>query len=108
MAQFIKTAGVVDYTPGTAVAAGDIVVVGTIVGIAPVAIAANELGSLVIEGEVEGPKTAAQAQSGGALAYWDSDPGEFTTASSGNTLAGVFAPVGAGSSDTVTRVLLNV
>jgi len=40
----------IDYTPGSAVTAGDVVVQGTLVGIATKDIAANALGSLAVEG----------------------------------------------------------
>ena len=41
---------VIQYTPTTGVAAGDAVVVGSIVGVASRPIAANELGNLNVEG----------------------------------------------------------
>lgn len=48
-----------DYTPSSAVVAGDVVVLNGIVGVAPNAIAANTLGSLSIEGIKKVPKTTA-------------------------------------------------
>lgn len=44
------------YTPTTGVAAGEAVVVGTIVGVASRPIAANELGNLAVEGVFTIPK----------------------------------------------------
>lgn len=45
-----------DYTPTTGVAAGEAVVIGSIVGVASSPIAANELGSVNVEGVFSIPK----------------------------------------------------
>ncbi len=63
----------VNYTPGGAIAAGDVVIAGDIVGVAEAAIPANELGAISIKGVFEMPKTAGD---GTALTYgqtvaWD-------------------------------------
>jgi predicted RecA/RadA family phage recombinase len=47
---------VLDYTPATGVAAGEAVVIGSIVGVASSPIAANALGSVNIEGVFSIPK----------------------------------------------------
>ena len=44
-----------DYTPTSAVAAGDIVVLGNLVTVAERPIAANELGAVLVQGTVTGP-----------------------------------------------------
>lgn len=44
-----------DYTPSSAVAAGDIVVLGNLVTVAERPIAANELGAVLTNGVVTGP-----------------------------------------------------
>lgn len=46
----------IDYTPGSAVNAGDVVVLGSIPFIAPLDIAANALGALATEGVFKVPK----------------------------------------------------
>lgn len=46
VAQRLKDAGAIDYIPAANVAAGDVVVVGNLVGVAPVAIAAGTLGAV--------------------------------------------------------------
>jgi len=51
--------GTIDYTPASAVTAGDVVVLNGIVGYATTDIAANELGALQIDGIVKVPKTTA-------------------------------------------------
>lgn len=73
-AVFIQDGMSIDYTPGSAVASGQVVVQGDLVGVAKRPIAANELGSLALVGvfdfakEADGGVTFAV----GALAYWDS------------------------------------
>jgi predicted RecA/RadA family phage recombinase len=72
-AVFIQDGLSIDHTPGSAVAAGQVVVQGDLVGVAKRPIAVNELGSLALVGvfdfakEADGGVTFAV----GALAYWD-------------------------------------
>ena len=73
MADFIQDGASIDYTPGSAVAAGDVVVQGDLVGVAKVPIPAGHAGALAVEGvfdfdkEADGGVTFAV----GSLAYWD-------------------------------------
>lgn len=62
--------GTLDYTPGSAVATGDVVVLGSIVGIATKAIAASTQGALAIEGIYELPKITGTIAVGTKV-YWD-------------------------------------
>jgi len=73
MANYIQAGEAIDYTPGSAVAAGDVVVQGDLVGIATSPIAANELGALAVQGVFAMPKavTAGSALSIGTTVYWD-------------------------------------
>lgn len=52
----IQSGYALDYTPATGVAAGEAVVVGSIVGVASSPIAANTLGSLNVKGVFSIPK----------------------------------------------------
>lgn len=52
-AKFDMIADQINYTPSTAVSAGDVVVVGGIVGVAAEDIAANAVGSLYVRGQFE-------------------------------------------------------
>jgi predicted RecA/RadA family phage recombinase len=69
----IQTGDTIDYTPGSAVAAGDVVVIGELVGVAPRAIGANELGAVDVEGVFQFPKAvlSTSALAAGAKVYWD-------------------------------------
>lgn len=95
-ARIIHPGRAIDYTPGSAVAAGEVVVDGALVGVAPVAIAAGQLGSLEVGAVVDFVK-ANGAITRGAAVYWDADgnpqggtagTGAATTTASGNTFIG--------------------
>src|SRR5262245_10189057 len=60
-ATFLHDGKAIDYTPGSAVAVGDVVELGSddFVGICTNAIAANALGALMVEGVFVVPKTTA-------------------------------------------------
>ena len=60
----------IDYTPGSAVVAGDVIVLGDVVGIATQDIATNAKGSLALEGVFKVPQITG-ANAVGTLIYWD-------------------------------------
>lgn len=104
-AVFVQKADSIDYTPAAAVAAGDVVVQGELVGVARTPIAANALGSLGVCGIFKFPKTNPDATlTAGVLAYWDATNKVATTdpAAGANKLIG---PVVAAAGNTDTTVL---
>ena len=101
-----KTEGcVIDYTAGSNLASGAVVVVGTKVGVALSSIASGAQGSVQIAGVFTLAK-ATGAISQCASVYWDSTNSNITTTASGNTLAGV-AYAAAANGATTVDVLLN-
>jgi len=79
MAKFRHEGRRIDYTPVSAVSAGDVIVVGSLVGVAVRDIAAGEKGALAIEGVFEFDKTAGsggEAFTAGQLVYWNATSGE--------------------------------
>lgn len=106
MADSFQHGHTVDYTPSSAVAAGDVVVLNDLVTVAPRPIAANKLGAVAVEGVYALPK-ATGAINQGAIVYWDATAGNITTTSSGNKRAGK-AAVAAASADATCRVLINI
>ena len=71
MASYVQDGDLLDYTPSSAVAAGDVVVIGSLVGVAPRAIAANAVGALAVEGVFEIPcATGATGAQGSAISYY--------------------------------------
>ena len=72
-ARFIHDGKSIDYTPGTAVSAGDVVVQGELVGIAKLDMAAGQLGALAVTGVFDVAKAAGAGTdiAVGAKLYWN-------------------------------------
>jgi predicted RecA/RadA family phage recombinase len=68
---FRQEDGIIDHTPTSAVAAGDIVAVGGIVGVATEAIAANALGQLRTTGVFRLTLASGKTFSRGAAVYFN-------------------------------------
>lgn len=77
----------IDYTPGSAVAAGAVIVLGSLTAVAHKDIPANTLGSLAIHGGVY-DMTGSGSINPGLKVYWDNTNKNFTTTSAGNTVFG--------------------
>ncbi len=73
LAVFSHDGDAVDYTPGSDVAAGDVVVQGDLVGVARTPIAANAPGSVAVTGVFDFPKAtgASTGIAAGTKVYWD-------------------------------------
>lgn len=96
-AAFSRKADTIDYTATATLAAGDVVVAGSIVGVAKTGITINTSGALLISGVFRGVKDASVFAVGDRV-YWNptGDPvggvagsGAFTAVGGGNALAGV-------------------
>jgi len=103
----------IDYTPGSAVTGGDVVVLAGIVGVATTDIAASDLGSLSVTGLKFVPKTTA-AWVVGLPVHWnasgDPDSGTAGTGAANQLGNGVYmgmAALAAASGDDRGYVLLN-
>jgi predicted RecA/RadA family phage recombinase len=103
--QYLQDGELIDYTPGSAVAAGAVVVVGDRAFPAPRAIAANELGSLQTRGVWRLPKLSTDTPAQGAILYWDAGNTRCTTTASTHKIIG-HAAKAAGSGATEVDVLL--
>ncbi|MBN2377054.1 MAG: DUF2190 family protein [Sedimentisphaerales bacterium] len=68
---YIQDGLAIDYTPGSAVTGGDVIVQGDLIGVAKLDIAANELGALHIAGVFDFTKNAGAALTVGQKVYWD-------------------------------------
>lgn len=74
MARRIQEGRTIDYTPGAAVTAGDVIVLGEMVGVADQDIEANKLGAISIEGVYEFTKkdhATTEPIAAGQPVYWD-------------------------------------
>ena len=76
-----------DYTPGGAIAAGEVVVLATAVGIAHLDIAASELGAISAGGGVY-DTIADGALAAGAKVYWDDTANKVTATATANKMLG--------------------
>lgn len=86
-AKFVHEGLRIDYTPGSAVVAGQVVVQGDLIGVSPEPIAANALGALIIEGVFEFAK-ASGTIAVGVLLYWDDSAGQVTATPGAHKLIG--------------------
>ncbi|TVQ33885.1 MAG: DUF2190 family protein [Phycisphaeraceae bacterium] len=107
---FVHEGGMVDYTPSSNVAAGDVVVQGELVGVAKQPIAADALGALAVQGVFDFPKATggATAIAAGALLHWDAANELATTDADGgaNKLIGK-SVAAAGDGDATVRIRLD-
>ncbi len=106
-ARFIHEGDIIDYTPGAAVSAGDVVVQGDLVGITKLDIPANALGHLAVTGVFDVAKAtgSGEAIAAGAKVYWDATAKVATTTSTDNTYMGKCVR-GAADGDPTVRVRL--
>lgn len=109
MADYVSEDCAVQYTTTPAVAAGAVVVMADLVGVANRPIAAGGTGSVDIDGIHSMPKAAAasgKAISQGDVVYWDATAGNITKTSTDNKRAGK-AAADATTTATTVRVILN-
>ena len=102
-ATFVHDGATVDYTPGAAVTAGDVVVQADLIGVAKLDIDANALGALAVEGVFDFPKdtSSTSAIAVGTQLYWDA-ANEVATATVGaNKYIGKAVAAAAVSASTV-------
>ena len=99
-ARFIHEGRAIDYIPSSEVSAGSVQVLGSIVGVAPLAIPAGALGSLATAGVFDVVKGSAAFEIG-APVYWSG-----TEAAASGTFRG-YAVRAAAASDGFVRVILS-
>ncbi len=104
-AQYVQRGDMIDYTPSADVAAGDVVILGNLVGVALRDIAANTLGALQTAGIFDIEKVAG-VMAVGTLIYWN------TSVKKATTTAGTFKCMGkivieAADADETARIKLS-
>jgi predicted RecA/RadA family phage recombinase len=107
-ASYVQRGDLIDHTPGSAVAAGGVVVVGSFVGVAPRPIAANAPGVLAVEGVFEVPKLPTGAEgavTAGQKVYWYATSGVVAVSHVTGTAMG-YAVAAAGEQTTSVMVKL--
>ena len=91
MKNYVAPGKYLSHTHNEAVASGQALLIGAILGIAASAYAANEPGEYSLEGIFQIPADPAAVATVGEKAYWDPINKRITDADAGNTLVGVFA-----------------
>lgn len=104
--KFVQPGTVLDYTPGSSVTSGQVVLIGVRIGVALKDIPANATGPLQVAGVFNIAKLSTDVVAQGAALYWDNTNSRLTTTASGNTLAG-FAAAAAGNGATTVAIKLN-
>ena len=94
-----------DYTPTVARSAGDVVLLGKVVGVVCRPIAANAKGSVAVRGVFTFPKVTGGALAAGAVAYLDG-ASNVTGSSTVSGIVGLVA-VAAAAGDTTVDVSIN-
>lgn len=102
---FVQDGAAIDYTPSANVAAGDVVVIGTICAVAKLDIPANTLGAVATKGVFDIAKGTTAGITLGAALYWDATNKVATTTATSNTALGV-AIAAADTAATTVRVLI--
>lgn len=105
-ATYVQDGDAIDYTPGSAVATGDVVVQGDLVGVVKRPLAANESGALDVEGTFDFAKATNVAYTVGTILYWDDTNNLVTTTSAGNKSIGKVIRAAA-TTDATVRVRLS-
>lgn len=102
MAKYIQKGNTIDYTAAAAIAAGDVVSLGSRIGVAAGDIPAGAVGALSVEGVFEIDKTASLAIAVGDAVYFNAASKNVTKTNS-DVPAG-WAVAAATAADTVVRV----
>jgi predicted RecA/RadA family phage recombinase len=107
-ATFIHDGNSIDYTPGSNIAAGDVVVLMDLVGVAKRDIPANTTGSLAVTGVFDVPKAVGPGLyfDVGQLVYWDATAKKAINTGGGPNKYMGKAVRGAGMGDTTVRIRL--
>ena len=108
-AKFVQIGHTIDYIPETDITAGDVVIIGSLVGVAKLDIKAGTLGGLALIGAFDITKANGEgtAIAAGTIVFWDADNKVVTTVGGNNKYIGkVIAD--AGDDDITARVIINV
>lgn len=105
-ARYVQKGESIDYRPSETVAAGDVIIIADLIGIARLDIAPDTLGSLAVAGVFNVVKSVGEIANGLAV-YWDVTTKQATTIAEGNIYLGK-AIASAESADESVDVLINV
>ena len=111
MKNYTRDGNTVDYTnAGSAITAGQIVVMGHTIGVAAVDIATGETGAVYIRGQFKVPKVSAAVFAVGEKLVYDVSAGAFddsaATPATGDITGGAIAAVAGANGETTCEVIL--
>lgn len=104
--KFVQPGEVIDYTAGSALTSGTVVLIGVRIGVLLANIASGAIGAAQVTGVFELAKLSTDVVAQGALLYWDNTNSRLTTTATGNTLAG-YAFAAAASGATTVKIKIN-
>lgn len=100
-ATFVMEGDTIDYTTAAAVAVGDVVVQGDLVGVVTRPLAIGEVGSLIVKGVLDFNKLTNVAFTVGTILYWDDTNNVVTATATGNKAIGKVVRAAATTDPTV-------
>lgn len=104
--KYVMSGTVIDYVASSPVTSGQVLLIGTRIGVALAAIASGATGAVQVLGIFTIAKLSTDVVAAGALLYWDNTNSRLTTTASGNTLAG-YATAAAGNGVTTVEISIN-
>ncbi|MDD5698806.1 MAG: DUF2190 family protein [Victivallaceae bacterium] len=109
LARYVQRGHSIDYTPEADVAAGDVVIIGDLAGIAKLDIKAGALGALALVGVFDIPKATGEgtAIAAGTIVFWDAENSQVTTTAGDNKYLGKTV-IASGDDAANARVIINV
>lgn len=104
--KFVMSGEVIDHTAQATVSSGQVLLIGSRIGVALSACAAGQVVAVRVLGIFTIAKLSTDAVAQGAALYWDNTNSRLTTTASGNTLAG-FASAAAGAGVGTVEISIN-
>lgn len=107
---YVQEGVTIDYTAGATISSGDVVVIGSLIGVALADIANGSTGPVMLKGVFDLPKKTAAVIAVGEEVLWDSSTGDFddaaAVAAAGDHKGSVIALEAKGAVAGTIRVLL--
>ncbi|MCK4982261.1 MAG: DUF2190 family protein, partial [Victivallaceae bacterium] len=109
LAKYVQRGHDIDFVPEADVAAGDVVIIGDIIGIAKLDIKAEALGALALVGVFDIPKATGEgtAITVGTIVFWDAENKQLSTTGGENKYLGKTI-IASSDNDAHARVIINV
>jgi predicted RecA/RadA family phage recombinase len=109
LAKYVQRGHEIDFIPEADVAAGDVIIIGDLVGIAKLDIKVGTLGSLTLVGVFDIPKATGESTAipVGTIVFWDAENSQVTTTGGDNKYLGKTI-IASSDNDAHARVIINV